>query len=157
MKICSACLLGINCKYDGKNNLDDAPKKLLKEFKQGNLIPLCPEQLGGLPTPREKARIKGGDGHDVLKGKARVITESKKDVTEEFLRGADEVLKIVKRLKIKEAILKQRSPSCGSKQIYKAVFDKEGNFLNKLIPGDGVTAALLRQNKIKIKSEEDLS
>lgn len=156
MKLCSACLLGINCKYDGKNNLDKAPKELLKEFKKGNLIPICPEQLGGLPTPREKARIRGGDGYDVLKKKAQVITESKKDVTKEFLRGAKEVLKIAKKLKIKEAILKQRSPSCGCGQIYKAIFDKKGNFLDKIIKGDGVTSALLKQNGIKVKTEEDL-
>lgn len=157
MKLCSACLLGINCKYDGKNNLDKAPKKLIKEFKEGNLIPICPEQLGGLSTPRERARIKGGNGYDVLKKKAKVITESKKDASKEFLRGAYEVLKIAKRLKIKEAILKQRSPSCGCGQIYKAVFNREGNFLNKIIRGNGVTTALLKQNGIKVKSEEDFS
>ena len=156
MKLCSACLLGINCKYDGKNNLDKAPKELIEEFKKGNLIPICPEQLGGLPTPRERARIKGGDGNDVLKGKAIVITENKKEVTKRFLKGAYEVLKIAKKLKIKEAILKQRSPSCGFGQIYKAVFDKEGNFLDKIIRGDGVTTALLKQNRIKLKTEEDL-
>jgi len=156
MKLCSACLLGINCKYDGKNNLDKAPKELIEEFKKGNLIPICPEQLGGLPTPRERARIKGGDGNDVLKGKAIVITENKKEVTKGFLKGAYEVLKIAKKLKIKEAILKQRSPSCGFGQIYKAVFDKKGNFLDKIIRGDGVTTALLKQNRIKLKTEEDL-
>ncbi|MCD6412065.1 DUF523 domain-containing protein [bacterium] len=137
IKLCSACLLGVKCRYDGKSNLN---RKVLKLAKKEILIPVCPEQLGGLPTPREKAEQKGG----------RVITQSGKDVTKNFIRGAQEVLKIAKRLKIKEAILKQRSPSCGSGQIY------DGSFKGKVIKGDGITAKLLKKHGIKVITEEDL-
>ncbi len=137
IKLCSACLLGVKCRYDGKSNLN---RKVLKLAKKEILIPVCPEQLGGLPTPREKAEQKEG----------RVITQSGKDVTKNFLRGAQEVLKIAKRLGIKEAILKQRSPSCGSGQIY------DGSFKGKVIKGDGITAKLLKKHGIKVITEEDL-
>jgi len=149
MKLCSACLLGINCKYDGKNNLDKTPNSLLEEYKKGNLIPICPEQLGGLSTPRTASETTG-DGKEVLDGKAKVITEDKKDVTKNCIKGAEEILKIAKSLNIKEAIFKQRSPSCGSGQIY------DGTFSGKLIKGDGVAAALLKRNNIKVISEEEL-
>ena len=122
MKLVSACLLGMNTRFDGSNNKNE---KVLELAKKEVLIPVCPEQLGGLPTPREFAE-KVGD---------RVITESGKDVTKEFERGAQEVLKIAKMLGIKEAILKARSPSCGS---------------------DGVLASLLKRNGIKVISEEEL-
>ncbi|KPJ57182.1 purine nucleoside phosphorylase [Parcubacteria bacterium DG_74_2] len=137
MKLCSTCLLGINCRYDGKSKPN---KKVLKLAKKEVLIPVCPEQFGGLPTPRESAEQKG----------KRVITKSGKDVTRYFKKGAREVLKIVKLFKVKEAILKQRSPSCGSGKIY------DGTFSGKIIKGDGVTTALLKKNKIKVISEEDL-
>jgi len=133
----SACLLGIKCRYDGKSKKN---KKVLKLAKKKILIPVCPEILGGLPTPREPAE----------KRKNRVITKSGKDVTEYFKKGAKEVLKIAKILKIKKAILKQRSPSCGSGQIY------DGTFSGRVIKGDGVTTALLKKHKIKVISEEDL-
>jgi len=133
----SACLLGIKCRYDGKSNEN---KKVLKLAKKKILIPVCPEILGGLPTPREPAE----------KRKNRVITKSGKDVTKFFKKGAKEVLKIAKILKIKKAILKQRSPSCGSGQIY------DGTFLGRVIKGDGITTELLKKHKIKVISEEDL-
>ncbi len=135
--ICSACLLGINCRYDGKNNLN---KKVLDLTKKAILIPVCPEQFGGLPTPREPAEQKGN----------KVFTKSGKDVTKYFLKGAKEVLKIVKFFGIKEAILKQKSPSCGYGKIY------DGTFSGKLIEGNGITTKLLKKKKIKIFSEEDL-
>ena len=149
MKLCSACLLGINSKYNGKNNLNKTPNSLLEEYKKGNLIPVCPEQLGGLSTPRTASETTG-DGKKVLDGKAKVITQSGEEVTKKFIKGAEEIFKIVKSLNIKEVIFKQRSPSCGSGQIY------DGTFSGKIIKGDGVTTALLKRNGIKVISEEDL-
>lgn len=137
MKLCSACLLGINCRYDGKNNLN---KKVILLSRREILIPVCPEQLGGLSTPREICELRG----------KRVVTRSGKDVTKNFLRGAKEVLKIAKLLNIREAILKQKSPSCGCGKIY------DGSFSGRIIKGYGVTASLLKKEGIKVISEEDL-
>lgn len=136
MKLCSACLLGIKCRYDGKSKPN---KKVIKLAKKEFLIPVCPEQLGGLPTPREAAEQKG----------KRVITKSGKDVTKAFQRGARQVFRLAKLLGIKEAILKQRSPSCGCGQIY------DGTFSGKVIKGNGVTTAFLKKNRIKVISDED--
>jgi len=137
MKLCSACLLGINCRYDGKS---EPNKKVIELSKKEVLIPVCPEQLGGLPTPREPAEQKG----------KKVLTKSEKGVTENFERGAEQVLKVVKLFGIKEAIMKQRSPSCGCGQVY------DGTFSGKIIMGDGVTTVLLKRNGVKVISEEDL-
>jgi len=144
MKIVSACLVGFNCRYDGNNRLN---KKLLKLFKEGELIPVCPEQLGGLTTPRDRARIVGGDGKDVIEGRAKVMTHTGKDVTREYIRGGQECLKIVRTLRIKEAILKADSPSCGCGKILSE------DFSNK-IKGNGVTTALLKKNGIEVYTEE---
>ncbi|MEM1539880.1 MAG: DUF523 domain-containing protein [Candidatus Bathyarchaeia archaeon] len=137
MKLCSACLLGIKCRYDGRDALNE---KVIKLLKTEILIPVCPEQLGGLPTPREPAEIRNGI----------VITKSGKDVTENFKRGAEEALKIAKLFGIKEAVLKQGSPSCGCGRIY------DGTFSGKTVKGDGITAALLKKHGIKVATEEDL-
>ena len=134
MKLCSACLLGIKCRYDGTSNSNE---KILQLAKKEILIPVCPEQLGGLPTPRHPSEIREG----------RVFTKSGKDVTKEFVKGAEEVLKIAKLMNIKEAILKQRSPSCGS--------GKVGLLSGETAKGDGFTAALLKRNGIKVRTEED--
>jgi uncharacterized protein YbbK (DUF523 family) len=115
-------------------------EKVLSLLEQEILIPICPEQLGGLPTPRESSEIHGDE----------VITKSGKIVTEYFKTGAFEVFKIAKLYNITEAILKQRSPSCGCGQIY------DGSFSGKVIEGYGITAQLLKENGIKILSEEDL-
>lgn len=137
MKLCSACLLGIKCRYDGKDALN---KKAVLLSKQEKLLPVCPEVLGGLPIPREQSELRNG----------RAITKSGKDVTSCFEKGAEKILKTAKSFDIKEAILKQRSPSCGCGQIY------DGTFSGKVIKGDGVTAALLKKNGIKVVSEEEL-
>jgi uncharacterized protein YbbK (DUF523 family) len=134
--LCSACLLGIKCRYDGKSKPN---KKIIELSKKTLLIPICPEQLGGLTTPRELAEQKGN----------KVFTKSGKDVTENFLKGAKEALKVVRLFDVKEAVLKQRSPSCGCGQIH------DGTFSNIIIKGDGVTAALLKRNRIKVISDED--
>jgi uncharacterized protein YbbK (DUF523 family) len=139
--IVSACLLGINCRYDGKSKLHPDLATLLEHFF---LIPVCPEQLGGLPTPRPAAEIRNGSGADVLARKASVFTNTANlDVTEAFLRGASETEKIARLLKVTTAILQQRSPSCGFGRIYQN---------HQLSAGTGVTAALLRNGGITIFS-----
>lgn len=135
--LCSACLLGIKCRYDGKSRPN---KKILKLAKREILIPICPEQLGGLSTPRERAEKKG----------KKIITESGKDLTKNFKKGAKEVLKLAKIFGAQKAILKQKSPSCGCGLIY------DGSFSGKLIEGDGVCASLLKKAGIKVVSENDL-
>lgn len=145
--LCSACLLGVNCQYNGKNKLN---KKLITLLKKEILIPVCPEQLGGLATPRPAAEIKGGDGYDVLSGKAKVARKNGKNVTKNFIFGAREASKIARFYQVKKAILKQNSPSCGCGLTY------DGSFTGKKIKGDGVTTALLKKNRIKVISEDIL-
>ncbi len=143
MILVSACLIGINCRYDGSNLLNDP---LLNKIKEKGFIPLCPEQLGGLPTPRASASIQTGTGASVLDGNARAIDISGNDVTEAFLKGAQEGLKIAKLLNVKTAILKENSPSCG------VIFTNSGF---KKIKGAGVFTALLMRERITIFSERD--
>ena len=144
MKIVSACLVGIGATYRG----DAKPvPSLIKELKSSKCIPLCPEQLGGLPTPRPPAEIIGGSAEDVLKGKARVVRIDGIDVTEQYLRGAEEVLRIARLVKTEIIIFKEKSPSCGAEKIY------DGTHNGVLIPGSGVTTALLRKNGFKVVPE----
>ena len=127
----SACLLGVNCKYNGGNNYHEE----IDEFLSGyDVIPVCPEIFGGLPTPRPAAEALGD----------RVVTDEGKDVTENFLRGAEETLKLAKKYNVKKALLKLRSPSCGNGKIY------DGTFTNTLIDGDGITTKILKENGIEI-------
>lgn len=145
MILISACLCGINCKYNGKNNLHPFFMELVK---QGKALPVCPEQLGGLPTPRDPAEISGGDGLNVLQGKGQVISKVDQDLTDNFIRGAYETMQIAKNTGASCAVLKSRSPSCGVDEIY------DGNFSGKVISGDGVTTALLKQYGIKVLSDK---
>src|SRR5690554_5343526 len=108
VKIVSACFAGVNCRYDKKHNKIDKIRKLVRE---GKAIPVCPEQMGGLPTPRNPAEIVGGDGDDVLDGKAKVIDNQGNDVTQQFVEGAREALAMAQAVGATEAILKERSPS----------------------------------------------
>lgn len=147
MILVSACLLGVNCKYNGKNNEN---LEILQLIKKKGAIPICPEQLGGLTTPRLPAEIKGGEGIDVLNDYARVIRNDGIDVTEAFIRGAKETLKIAEEFDINHAILKAKSPSCGVGEIY------DGSFSNQLIKGDGVTAALLKTRNITVCTEKNM-
>lgn len=147
MIIVSACLCGINCKYDGGNNLDERVHKLLEE---GKALPVCPEQLGGMQTPRAPQEIKNGNGLDVLSGKAQIIGPKNNDLTSKFLKGAFETLKIAKAVGATIAILKARSPSCGLFEIY------DGTFSGTKRQGNGVTTQLLLQNGIKVFTEENL-
>jgi uncharacterized protein YbbK (DUF523 family) len=146
MKIISSCLLGINCRFDGKVKLYS---EILDLTKGEKLVPVCPEQLGGLPTPRIPQEIQGCSGEDVLDGKGKVLNKKGEDVTLNFIKGAEEVLKIARMFNVSEFIGKARSPSCGYGEIY------DGSFSNKLIKGNGVTAALLERNGIKITTEEN--
>ena len=151
MIIVSACLCGINCKYNGGNNLDERVLKLLKE---GKVIPVCPEQLGGQQTPRAPHEIVCGSGLDVLQGKAKVLgqgPDESDDVTSEFLKGAYETLKIAELVGASTAILKARSPSCGTCEIY------DGTFSGTKRQGNGVTAELLLSKGMKVYTEENLN
>lgn len=148
MVLVSSCLLGIKAKYDGSEN---SVTRLIDLCPSGLIVPACPEQLGGSPTPRPPAEIKGGSGADVLKGHAGVYTNQGDDITELFLEGAREVLQLCKRFQVKAAILKERSPSCGCNVIY------DGSFQGVRIKGQGVTAALLASEGIPVYSEEELT
>jgi uncharacterized protein YbbK (DUF523 family) len=125
-------------------------ERVIELVRTGQAIPVCPEQLGGLPTPRTPAEIKGGTGADVLDGRAEVVNSKGDDVTGKFVRGAQEVLRIAQSVGATEAIMKARSPSCGCGEI------ADGTFSEKLINGDGVTSALLKRNHIAIITEEEM-
>ena len=141
----SACLLGLNTKYNGKNNLNLA---VVRHLEAVVLVPVCPEQLGGLSTPRPAAEIRGGDGHGVLDGLAAVMTKEGEDRTAAFVRGAEETLRLAQTLGIKTALLKARSPSCGCKEIY------DGSFSGGKKAGDGVCTALLLRSGFQVFTEE---
>ena len=134
----SACLLGVSCRYDGKSKPHPA---VLALQGQHQLIPVCGEIFGGLPTPRTPAERVGD----------RVLTEDGRDVTQEYHRGAQEVLALARRLDCKVALLKERSPSCGTGEIY------DGSFTRTLTAGDGVTAELLRASGIAVFGESRLA
>lgn len=137
----SACLLGLRCRHDA---LPLDPLRLPEGLCP---VPLCPEQLGGLPTPRPPAQMVGGDGVAVLEGRARVVDQRGEDVTEAFLRGAEEAVKVARLLGIRRAFLKEKSPSCGVKYTH-----RDG----ELAEGMGVTAAALRGAGVQVMSEEEL-
>jgi uncharacterized protein YbbK (DUF523 family) len=137
MLIVSACLAGVACRYDGESKPCDAVIRLVAE---GKAIPVCPEQLGGLSTPRLPAEQLGD----------KVIRNDGMDVTDAFNRGAQEALKIAQMVGAKKAILKARSPSCGSGKIY------DGCFSGTLIDGNGVFADLCKQHGMDVKTEEDI-
>ena len=132
----SACLLGACCRYDGASKAHPLAALLAERH---TLVPVCPEQLGGLPTPRPPAERRGG----------RVVTRSG-DVTEQYRRGAEETLKLCKLLGCEAAVLKERSPSCGRGQVY------DGTFSGTLTAGDGVTAELLTAHGIPVYGESQI-
>lgn len=130
----SSCLLGIPCRYDGK----EGERADITELKEKyNLIPICPEIYGGLPTPRVPSERVGN----------RVLMRDGSDVTENYKRGAMTALKLCKEFNCKIAVLKERSPSCGSGEIY------DGTFSKKITNGDGVTAEILKKNGISVIGE----
>jgi uncharacterized protein YbbK (DUF523 family) len=134
----SSCLLGVACRYDGDHSLAE---EIARKARQMHVIPICPEQLGGLPTPRPPSNIVNGDGEEVLRGRARVINDQGEDVTQAFLKGARETLALAKLTGAQKAILKGKSPSCGLRTPY---CETETGY------GIGVTAALLLRNGIEI-------
>jgi len=135
VRLCSACLLGVNCKYNGKNN---ANRKVIALSKKEVLIPVCPEQLSGFATPHEPMELRN----------EKAFTLLGKDVTKQLRKGAFETLKIAKLYRIKEAILKQRSPSCGYGQLKL--------LSGEVVKGNGIAADLLKKNRIKIVSEDEI-
>ncbi len=144
----SACLLGVNCRYDGGSK---TVAGLVDKLAGYEVIPFCPEVLGKLPTPRPPAEINAGNGAEVLAGQARVINRAGLDVTAEFCHGATKVLELAEKHQPRWILLKAKSPSCGVNQIY------DGTFSGALRPGDGVAVALLRQKtQIPMGTEEDL-
>lgn len=147
MYIVSACLAGVCTRYDAKIYEDN---NIIKLIDSKQVILVCPEQLGGLSTPRPPAEIVGGDGNDVLEGKAKVINKNGEDVTKSFIKGAEETLRIAELYKVNKAILKSSSPSCGCGRIY------DGSFSGNKIDGDGITSALLKKNGIEVMTEEEL-
>lgn len=142
----SACLLGLLTRYDGATKRNE---KVLRFIREKGLIPIpvCPEQLAGLPTPRPATRFSRGDGTAVLDGTGTVKNAEDAVVNELFLRGAIETMKMARLAGCTEALLKERSPSCGVHQVY---------LEDQVIAGQGVTAALLARNGLKIFSEEDV-
>ena len=147
MILVSMCLAGINCNYKGESKPNEKVKELIR---RGLALPMCPEQLGGLPTPRSGSRIISGKGEEVIEGRSRVITDNSKDVTSNYLRGAELVLHLCRQFSINIAVLKQGSPSCGKGKT------QGGRNQRMLVGGNGVTTALLEKNGIKVYSEEDL-
>ena len=134
----SACLLGVCCRYDGASKPHPLAMELAKEHE---LIPVCPEQLGGLATPRPPAERQG----------ERILAKTGLDVTKQYGRGAEEALKLCRLLDCEAAVLKERSPSCGSGEIY------DGTFTKTLKKGDGVTAEYLKERGIKVFGESDIN
>ena len=130
--IVSTCLFGIPCRYDGKSVTDG--ELIEKIRKVCHPVPFCPEVYGGLTTPRDPAEIREG----------RVYSVKGKDVTDEYMRGAAECLRLAKMMDCKYALLKSRSPSCGKGTIY------DGTFSGSLTEGDGVTAKILMENGIRV-------
>lgn len=130
----SACLLGVRCRYDGGSKPQEPILRLMEKY---TLIPVCPEQLGGLPTPRLPSERIG----------AQVVMKDGTDVTAAYRRGAEETLRLARLFGCRRAVLKERSPSCGSGAVY------DGTFTGTVIPGDGVTAQLLKANGIQVVGE----
>ena len=145
MILVSSCLAGLEVRYNGTHCLNNKLSRLVIENKA---VTICPELLGGFSTPRNPAEIVGGDGADVLDGRARVIDKSGEDVTEFYVKGAYVTLEKALQLKATIVVLKENSPSCGSSMIY------NGEFNGKKITGNGVTSALLKRNGIHVISEK---
>ena len=133
----SACLLGVRCRYDGASKVHPEVQALMERH---TLVPVCPEQLGGLPTPRIPAERQG----------ETVRTREGGDVTEAYCRGAEEVLRLCRVFGCEAAVLKERSPSCGSGEIY------DGSFTGTLTAGDGVTAQMLKAHGIPVYGESQI-
>jgi uncharacterized protein YbbK (DUF523 family) len=146
--VISACLLGVACNHEGRGSPRAVVDELAKEYR---LVPVCPEVLGGLGTPRPAAELTGGDGTGVIGGSvaARVVNVHGEDVTAAYRRGAEAAVAVARAVGASRAVLKARSPSCGSAAVY------DGTFSRRLVPGRGVTAAALAAAGLEVGSEED--
>ena len=145
--VVSACLLGAPCRFDALSRASETVREAVGSYREqgGEVVAVCPEELGGLGTPRPAAELRGGDGEAVLLGTARVVRlVDGGDVTREFLRGARAAAEL--GVGATEAILKARSPSCGCGQAHRDGGPKQG---------DGVFAALLRRAGVSLRTEED--
>ena len=142
----SACLAGVACTHEAEAKPNEI---ILRLVNAGRAVLVCPEVAGGLPIPRPAAEIVGGDGKEVLAGRARVINETGEDVTDSYLAGARKAADAARGAGARFAILKARSPTCGCDEIHSGRFD------GRLRPGDGVTAALLRSEGLEVVSDED--
>lgn len=142
----SACLLGLRTRYDGQAK---GKEKVLNYLENNGLIPIpvCPEQLAGQPTPRPATHFACGDGEMVLDGTGSVVSVTGDNMNDIFIRGANESLKIARLSGCSQALLKERSPSCGVHQIYLG---------DRIVQGQGVACALLRREGLQICCEEDL-
>ena len=148
MIIVSACLAGIPCNYNGGATPDE---RVISLIKDGLAFPVCPEVLGGLTIPRSRMRIIEGDGNIVLERKSGLITANGRDVTKQFLKGAELTLKTLRLLGIDTVIFKQDSPSCGCGRTLGGLLEPTR------VKGDGVTTALLKREDIKVYPEESLA
>ncbi|MFJ9552671.1 DUF523 domain-containing protein [Nocardiopsis sp. NPDC101807] len=147
----SACLMGRKVRYDGRSKTigDD---RVARWREEGRLVVHCPEIAGGLPVPRPPAEIEpGATAADVLAGRARILTPEGADVTEHFVRGARAALATVREHGVEVAVLKESSPSCGSRQVY------DGTFGGRKLAGAGVTAQLLRDHGVAVFNEEEVA
>jgi uncharacterized protein YbbK (DUF523 family) len=142
----SACLLGEEVRHDG-GGARCADPVLLRWLAEGRVVPLCPEVAGGLPVPRPPAELSGGDGGEALAGRARVLTAAGEDLTSAFLAGARAAAEACRERGVALAVLKDRSPSCGTATVH------DGSFAGRLVPGQGVTAAALRRAGVRVFSE----
>lgn len=140
MILVSSCLIGLETRYNGEGTREESLMEFLKDKR---FIPICPEQLGGLSTPRKPCEIL------IIDGQEKIINIDGEDKTQHFIKGANEVLKLVKEFDIKYAILKERSPSCGKGRIY------DGSFSSKLIDGDGIAARMLTEAGVKVYNENN--
>lgn len=146
----SSCLLGNKVRYNGRDLLCD--NELLRGWLlEGRVVSVCPEVSAGLPTPRAPAEIQSGNGEDVLHLQASVIENTGKDVSEQFIAGAEYALSLCQKHQIKVAVLTESSPSCGSDFIY------NGKFSNTKIAGVGVTSALLIKNGIRVFNQNSIA
>lgn len=148
----SACLLGVNCNYKGSCSYDFSKNNCFWSSinRKYNIIPICPEQLGGLSTPRIPSELQDSAAN-IESGKGRIVNKKGLDVTKNFVNGANEVLRLSKMYNVHFAVLKSKSPSCGTKTVY------DGTFSGVLIDGLGYTAYLLRKSKVTIYDEYEFS
>jgi len=139
----SACVAGVCCRYDGEMLPDD---ELVREIGGRPFVAVCPEVLGGLPTPRTRSFFSRGDGHAALDGKARLVNEDDEDVTEQYVKGARLTLEIAELLGVRLAVMKENSPSCGSRRTSRG---------GRRVPGMGITSALLARAGIRVCNESE--